>query len=166
MAYRIVSLAAGAIAVGALSLALGPVPPALAQDDDFVVPESMATVPESPDPIKLPLWEWTGHQVSQYIAGEILKRMGYNVEYIHTAEIPSVPAIMEGSLHVSMEYWVGNNRVKFFKATQRGGGAEDLGYLGLAPRETWYYPAYVEEQCPGLPDWQALNKCKDLFATT
>ena len=141
-------------------------PATLAQDDDFVVPESMTNVPESPDPIKLPLWEWTGHQTGQYIAGELLKRMGYNVEYVHAGEIPSVPAIQEGSLHVSMEYWVGNNRIKFFKATQQDGGAEDLGYLGLAPFEGWYYPPYVEEACPGLPDWRALNDCKDIFSTT
>ena len=70
--------------------------PAGAQDDVFVVPDAMTTVPESPDPIKLPLWEWTGHQISQMITGEVLKKMGYNVEYIHTAEIPSVPAIQEG----------------------------------------------------------------------
>jgi glycine betaine/proline transport system substrate-binding protein len=138
---------------------------AWAQDDDFVVPDAMTTVPESPDPIMLPLWEWTGHHISQMITGEVLKKMGYTVEYVHTAEIPSVPAIQEGSLHASMEYWVANNREKFFKATQEGGGAQDLGYLGLVPMETWYYPAYVEEQCPGLPDYKALNDCKDLFAT-
>jgi glycine betaine/proline transport system substrate-binding protein len=26
-------------------------------------------------------------------------------------------------------------------------------------------PAYVKELCPGLPDWQALNDCTDVFAT-
>ncbi|MEX2647680.1 MAG: ABC transporter substrate-binding protein [Alphaproteobacteria bacterium] len=153
---------AGAVATAASVLLVAP---AGAQDDTFVVPDAMTTVPESADPIKLPLWEWTGHHIAQRITGELLKKMGYNVEYVHTAEIPSVPAIQEGSLHASMEYWVGNNRVKFFKATQEGGGAQDLGYLGLAPRETWYYPSYLEEQCPGLPDYKALNDCKDLFAT-
>jgi glycine betaine/proline transport system substrate-binding protein len=167
MKHAIHWAAATFVVSAAFALAAGLGQPARAQDDEtFVVPESMANVPESPDPIKFPLWEWTGHHISQMIAGEILKRMGYNVEYIHTAEIPSVPAIQEGSLHASMEYWVGNNRVKFFKATQQGGGAEDLGYLGLAPRETWYYPPYVEKDCPGLPDYNALNQCKELFSTT
>jgi glycine betaine/proline transport system substrate-binding protein len=27
------------------------------------------------------------------------------------------------------------------------------------------YPAYVEEMCPGLPNWEALNGCAEIFAT-
>ncbi len=29
--------------------------------------------------------------------------------------------------------------------------------------ECWY-PAYVEDVCPGLPDWKALNGCAKIFA--
>jgi len=32
-------------------------------------------------------------------------------------------------------------------------------------REEWWYPSYVEDVCPGLPDWEALNDCAELFAT-
>ncbi|MBM3465770.1 MAG: hypothetical protein FJX76_27070 [Armatimonadetes bacterium] len=160
----------GLTCVAALALLLSVSRTTLAQEDEPGDQElaglyALTEVPESLDPIKFPLWEWTGHQVTQYLAGELLKRMGYNVEYIHTAEIPSVPAIQEGALHVSLEYWVGNNRVKFFKATQRGGGAEDLGYLGIKAVEGWWYPAYMEATCPGLPDWHALNECVEQFAT-
>jgi len=31
--------------------------------------------------------------------------------------------------------------------------------------EEWWYPAYMEERCPGLPDWEALNACASEFAT-
>ena len=163
---RILGLAAAVT----LSMLLSVSPAALAQDDipgdkELAGLHSDSNVPESTDPIKFPLWEWTGHLVTQTIAGEILKRMGYNVEYVHAGEIPSMPAIREGTLHVSLEYWVGNNRVKFYKATQRGGGAEDLGYLGIKAVEGWWYPSYMEEDCPGLPDWHALNDCKELFST-
>jgi len=137
-----------------------------AADEEFdEIPDAIAVTPESTDPIKLPLWEWTGHHVSQMLAGEILKTMGYNVEYVHVGEIPSIPSIRNGELHGSLEYWVSTNRVKFFKATQENGGAEDMGYLGLAPGQAWYYPSYVEEQCPGLPDWTALNECAEVFAS-
>ena len=55
-----------------------------AADEEFdEIPDAIAVTPESTDPIKLPLWEWTGHHVSQMLAGEILKTMGYNVEYVH-----------------------------------------------------------------------------------
>lgn len=29
----------------------------------------------------------------------------------------------------------------------------------------WWYPAYMEERCPGLPDWTALLDCADAFST-
>ena len=32
-------------------------------------------------------------------------------------------------------------------------------------REDWWYPSYVEDVCPGLPDWEALNACAEMFAT-
>ena len=31
-------------------------------------------------------------------------------------------------------------------------------------REEWWYPTYVEEHCPGLPDWEALAACSEMFA--
>ena len=123
----------------------------------------LAEVPESPDPIILPLYEWTAHHVTQMITGEVLKRMGYNVEYRVTGNVAGTVAITQGEQHADMEFWVNNLRVQFLKQTH-GGGAEDLGHVGLEPGEGWFYPAYVEEQCPGLPDWKALNECIDVFA--
>lgn len=41
----------------------------------------------------------------------------------------------------------------------------NMGDLGLQPREGWLYPAYMEEKCPGLPDYQALYDCAGAFAT-
>lgn len=157
-------LAAAAATGFALATGIGASGSAIAQDSGFVVPESLANVPESADPIKVPLWEWTGHHVTQRIAGAVLERMGYTVEYVPAAEIPSVDAIQQGDLHFSLEYWTGQNKEKFFKATQQDGGAEDLGLTGIQAVEGWWYPAYVAEKCPGLPDWSALNDCAAVFA--
>lgn len=41
----------------------------------------------------------------------------------------------------------------------------DLATHDAKTREEWWYPAYVEELCPGLPDWEALNGCAKMFAT-
>jgi len=149
--------------IGALAALVFAFSSVMASEDEEI-PDSVAVTPESTDPIKLPMWEWTGHHVTQMLAGEILKTMGYNVEYPHVGEHPSIPLITSGELAGSIEYWVSTNRVKFYKATQLQGG-EDMGYLGLAPGQAWYYPSYVEEQCPGLPDWTALNDCAELFAS-
>lgn len=48
-----------------------------------VIPSAYAdSVPESKDPIKLALNEWTGQHITTKAAGKILERMGYNVEYV------------------------------------------------------------------------------------
>ena len=31
--------------------------------------------------------------------------------------------------------------------------------------EDWWYPSYMNDLCPGLPDWKALDACAELFAT-
>jgi len=31
--------------------------------------------------------------------------------------------------------------------------------------EEWWYPSYMKEKCPGLPDWKALNECAEVFST-
>ena len=37
---------------------------------------------ESQDPIKITLHDWTGQFISSKIMGEVLKKAGYNVEYV------------------------------------------------------------------------------------
>jgi glycine betaine/proline transport system substrate-binding protein len=59
----------------------------------FLAPATIAvaqSIPESGDPIKVVLNDWTGQFTSAKIAGELLKSMGYNVEYvcISTTQIP------------------------------------------------------------------------------
>jgi glycine betaine/proline transport system substrate-binding protein len=40
----------------------------------------------------------------------------------------------------------------------------EAGTYDAVTREEWWYPYYVEEKCPGLPDWKALKKCAHLFS--
>jgi glycine betaine/proline transport system substrate-binding protein len=41
-----------------------------------------------------------------------------------------------------------------------------MGNLGIAAHEDWWYPLYVKDVCPGLPDWTALKnpKCVEALA--
>ena len=119
---------------------------------------------ESSDPIKLAINEWTGQHVTTHIAGEILKRMGYNVEYVTAGYYPQMTAIQDNTITATLEIWSSNIGENWQKALDSG-NVEVLGDLGVKPREAWYYPAYVEDMCPGLPDWEALNKCAGLFST-
>ena len=54
---------------------------------------AQAAVPESSDPIKLAINEWTGQHISTHVAGEILKRMGYNIEYVTAGYYPQMQAM-------------------------------------------------------------------------
>ena len=59
------------------------------------------SVPESTDPIKLAINEWTGQHITTYIAGEILTRMGYKVEYVTAGSYPQYTGIADGSLEAA-----------------------------------------------------------------
>jgi len=44
------------------------------------------------------------------------------------------------------------------------GNTVDLGETGMVAIEEWWYPKYMKEKCPGLPDWEALNGCAEAFS--
>src|SRR3546814_13107711 len=47
----------------------------------FAIPAA-ADVPESTDPIKIALFDWTSVTINANILGTILTELGYNVEYL------------------------------------------------------------------------------------
>ncbi len=120
-------------------------------------------IPESPDPIKLAIHEWTGQHITTYIAGHILEGMGYDVEYVTAAYLPSATAISDGNITGSLEVW-DNNLGEFFPKLISDGKIEDIGDTGLDAREGWLYPKHVEGLCPGMPDWDAFLGCAEMFA--
>ena len=90
--------------------------------------------------------------------------MGYNVEYVQADYIAQFAGLESGDLHVAMEMWetTGKDAMDASLAT---GKTVDLGETGMQANEEWWYPAYMKEKCPGLPDWEALNDCAEAFAT-
>ena len=123
-----------------------------------------ADVPESDDPIIIGINEWTGQHISAYIAGHILEKMGYNVEYTTAAVFPMATALADGNITLGLELW-DNNMGEWFPRLLDEGKVEDLGAVGLDAREGWLYPKHVEELCPGLPDWEAFLGCTEVFST-
>ena len=121
-----------------------------------------AELPESDDPIRLVLNDWSAQQATTYVAGEILERMGYNVEIVVAGYSAQFEALAMGELHATLEIW------QFTGAEQLGralatGNVDMMGNNGIEAREGVLYPAYVEELCPGLPDWKALQDCAEVF---
>jgi glycine betaine/proline transport system substrate-binding protein len=143
------ALVGGSLAMGATGGATG----ALAQA-------------ESADPIKLTLHDWTGQLITTNIMGEVLKQAGYTIDYVQADYIAQFTGLKAGDLHVAMEIWETTGRDAMDEATATG-EVENLGETGMQAIEEWWYPAYMTEQCPGLPDWKALldEACAEAFST-
>lgn len=123
-----------------------------------------AAVPESDDPIVMTLNDWASQKINTHIMGTILEEMGYEVEYQAADYIAQFTGIKSGDLTVAMEIWETTARDKFLEATESG-KAVDLGSIGVRAIEEWWYPSYMAQKCPGLPDWKALRECGEAFAT-
>lgn len=114
--------------------------------------------------IKIPINEWTGQHISAHVLGTILEKMGYKVEYVTAGAVPQFAAIAQGDLHVQPETW-DNNVGDIYPKSVEAGDIVVVGSEGLSAREGWIYPPYMEERCPGLPDWKALYDCAQAFGT-
>lgn len=119
---------------------------------------------ESSDPIKLTTHDWTGQIITTTLMGEVLKKAGYNVEYVQADYIAQFAGLKTGDLHVAMEIWETTGKEAMDEAIGTG-NVVSAGPTGMKAIEEWWYPAYMEERCPGLPDWEALNDCASEFAT-
>ena len=126
---------------------------------------AMAATPESTDPIKLANMDWTSAVLNTKIMEKILKQFGYNVEVVNADYLASVSAgIPTGDLTLGLEYW-DTTAGEAMAEADKTGTVERLGPLGPKAKEEWWYPSYMKEKCPGLPDWKALNACAEAFAT-
>lgn len=119
---------------------------------------------ESTDPIKIAFSDWTTIQINSEIISRVLQKMGYNTELVQSEYLAQIPAIENGDIDLTPEIWFTTAKEPF-NAAVASGKAIDLGESGMQAIEEWWYPLYMKEKCPGLPDWQALNKCAELFST-
>lgn len=125
---------------------------------------AVAGHPESEDPIKLTIHDWTGQYITAHIMGRVLEEMGYNIEYVQADYIAQFAGLESGDLHIAMEMWETTGK-QAMDASLATGNTVDLGETGMVAIEEWWYPEYMKEECPGLPDWEALNACAEAFAT-
>lgn len=124
---------------------------------------AMAEV-ESQDPIRLTLHDWSGQLINTQIMGAVLEEAGYNVELVQADYIAQFAGLKTGDLTVAMEIWATTGQEALDEAVGSG-MVENLGETGMQAIEEWWYPLYMKERCPGLPDWQALKACASEFAT-
>lgn len=123
-----------------------------------------SAAPESKDPIKVTLHDWTGQLITARIMGETLKKAGYNVDYVQADYLAQFAGMRTGDLHVAMEVWATTAKEAMDEAIAAG-GVENVGETGMQAIEDWWFPDYMKEKCPGLPDWTALKSCGEIFST-
>lgn len=152
MKSKFAHFGAGAAALAAASLFL---------------PSAYAAAPESNDPIKIALFDWTSVNLNAKIMGGILEKLGYTVEYPTADYLSSLTTgLTNGDLTLAMEFW-DTTAGEAMKASDATGQTERLGPLGPKAKEEWWYPDYMKEKCPGLPNWEALKDpaCAEAFST-
>ena len=128
--------------------------------------QAAAAWAESPDPVSIALNNWTSQNVSSYILGGILERQGYEVTYVQADAMAQFAGLETGDIIFQTEIWPTTQGVRFAEGVESG-NLLDMGLAGVQAREEWWYPTYVKEFCPTLPDWRALLEpsCAEAFAT-
>lgn len=91
-----------------------------------------------------------------YVYGGILQRHGFNVDYLRLDYTAIMPALETGDLDVAPAIWDTTSWAAVTDA-MRDRTVTNYGSNGVAVEEGWWYPAYLEEICPGLPDYTALQ---------
>ncbi len=127
---------------------------------------STAHADDSSDPIKLTLHDWTGQLITTHLMGEVLKKAGNSVDYVQADYLAQFAGLETGDLHVAMEIWATTGQEAMDKSVATG-KVENFGETGMLAKEEWWYPEYMKEKCPGLPNWEALKDeaCAEAFST-
>ena len=111
----------------------------------------------------IPTHNWSSQIVMSHVVGQLLEKIGCTVEYTSTDSQAVYEAVRIGDATIELEVWEGSFATSFNTALDKG-GILDAGTHDAVTREEWWYPTYVEELCPGLPDWEALAACAEMFA--
>jgi len=122
---------------------------------------------DSADPIVIPIHNWTSQIVGAEIVGQILQMSGANVEYITSdSGAPVYEAMCLGDVSLVHEVWESSFGVPFEENVAKG-CVVDAATHDTKTREEWWYPAYLVDTCPGLPNWEALleEACYSALAT-
>tara|TARA_R110001583_G_scaffold181405_1_gene338643 strand:- start:2146 stop:3099 length:954 start_codon:yes stop_codon:yes gene_type:complete len=123
---------------------------------------ALPSASQSQEPIKIITNNWTSQVVLSEITGHIFQSMGSSVEYLPSSISDQWGALAHGAAHVQIEIWEGTMSDQFNRLVADG-KIIDAGSHYATTREDWWYPKYVEELCPGLPDWKALKACTAIF---
>ena len=121
---------------------------------------------DSSKPTRIPIHNWSSQVVMAHVIGGIIQDMGGNVEYVPADSQKVYESIRIGDVDISHEVWQSSFGKSFYNAMAKG-GVIDAGTHAAMTLEEMGVPTWVIEKdlCPGLPNWEALKNCKEVFAT-
>lgn len=128
-----------------------------------IVPSTVFAA-DSKEPIVIPIHNWSSQIVMSNVIGQLYEEMGNNVEFVTTDSQAVYESVRLGDVTLELEVWEGAFGASFRAALEKG-GLHDAGDHDAVTREDWWYPMWTKEACPGLPSWEALNECAEVFAT-
>ena len=107
--------------------------------------------------------EWASQRVLSKAVGSMISGMGDQVEYQDISVAHQWGALRQGFVHIQVEVWQSSVTDVLMKALADN-WFDDLGLHDATGREDWWFPSYVLQSCPDLPDWRALNQCLEVFS--
>lgn len=113
--------------------------------------------------IVIPLNDWASQRVLSKSIGQLYENLGFDVSYQDIKVKNQWGALKRGLIHMQIEVWEPSMGEVFNEYVEKQ-YILDMGSHKAKVREEWWYPQYVENLCPGLPHWQALNKCAHIFS--
>ena len=89
-----------------------------------------AAVPETKDPIKVVIMGYSGDNIIMQIYGELISKLGYNVEYTPADYIGQFAGLKSGDLHIGSPGW--DTTAKDVMADAWGSGQVlNMGNIGI-----------------------------------
>ncbi|MCP4075271.1 MAG: ABC transporter substrate-binding protein [Gammaproteobacteria bacterium] len=113
--------------------------------------------------IKILTLDWTSQVVVSHIVGLLLQKTGYSVTYLAETSISQWFLLSSKKANLQVEVWQGSMANDFNRLLDRK-LILSAGDHAAQTREEWWFPSYVREKCPGLPDWHALKNCSEIFS--
>lgn len=112
------------------------------------------------DAITIPLNDWSSQRVLSIAIGGVIAEQGYSVNYQEIAAADQWGALRKGIIHFQLEVWQQTMAAAIQPFFDRG-YIVDFGSHQAMSKEGWWYPDYLEQLCPGLPNWRALKHCSE-----
>ncbi len=123
---------------------------------------AVANHAELEKPIVIAINNWSSQIVLSEVYRNVLERVGYKVVFAPVDVAQQWGALGRGRIHAQVEVWEGSQNHQFQQMMAKN-LIISAGTHRATTQEGWWYPDYVANLCPGLPNWKALKECAKIF---